>query len=66
MKLLIYNLLFWFKPNKIKYIKSDEAYIYSHPDYLSYLLTAISKDLKKEELILYTMILLILNLLLRL
>ena len=51
MKLLIYNLLFWFKPNKIKYIKSDEAYIYSHPDYFSYLVTAISKDLKKEELI---------------
>ncbi len=51
MKLLIYNLLFWFKPNKNKYIKSDETYIYSHPDYFSYLVTAISKDLKKEELI---------------
>ena len=51
MKLLIYNLLFWFKPNKNKYVKSDETYIYSHPDYFSYLVTAISKDLKKEELI---------------
>ena len=51
MKLLIYNFLFWFKPNKNKYIKSDETYIYSHPDYFSYLVTAISKDLKKEDLI---------------
>ena len=43
MKLLIYNLLFWFKPNKNKYIKSDEIYIYSHPDYFSYLVTAYLK-----------------------
>tara|TARA_B100000035_G_scaffold45911_1_gene34721 strand:+ start:286 stop:660 length:375 start_codon:yes stop_codon:yes gene_type:complete len=51
MKLLIYNFLFWFKPNKNKFIKSDETYIYSHPDYFSYLVSAISKDLKKEDLI---------------
>ena len=48
MKLLIYNFLFWFKPNKNKFIKSDETYIYSHPDYFSYLVSAISKVLKKE------------------
>ena len=51
MKLLIYNFLFWFKPNKNKYIKSDETYIYSHPDYFSNLVSAISIDLNKEELI---------------
>ena len=50
MKLLIYNFLFWFKPNKNKFIKSDETYIYSHPDYFSYLVSAISKDLKKKDL----------------
>ena len=52
MKLLIYNFLFFFfrysKTNLI--IKSFETYIYSHPDYFSYLVSAISKDLKKEDL----------------
>ncbi len=51
MKLLIYNFLFWFKPNKNNYIKSDETYIYSHPNYFSDLVSVVSKNLKIEELL---------------